>query len=60
MNTTRLKRTGIAISSHTPYTQACTPLTGTFKVEVAGSLIACVRAKLSIRTLESAYLNGVS
>lgn len=32
---------------------------GTFKlVEVAGSLIACVRAKLSMRALESAYLNG--
>lgn len=28
--------------------------------EVAGSLIACVRAELSMRALESAYLNGVS
>lgn len=28
--------------------------------EVAGSLIACVRVKLSMRALESAYLNGVS
>jgi len=30
-------------------------------MEVAGSLIVnCVRAKLSMRTLESIYLNGVS
>lgn len=28
--------------------------------EVAGSLIAYVRAELSMRALESAYLNGVS
>lgn len=59
-NLTRLKRTEDlrrAIGSHTPYTQAYTPLTGTFKL-VAGLLIACVRAKLSMRALESAYLNG--
>lgn len=29
-------------------------------VEVAGSLIACIRVELSMRALESAYLNGVS